>query len=1008
MQPFLASVAKAYSTYYRDLSEMCFIFPNKRSSAFFLKYLRDNADNKVIVSPETMTISDFMEKMSERIVDSDLDRLLRLFNVYKELLSNDQEYLKRFGEPDFDSFRTWGETVLADFDEVDTYCVDYKEIFKNVKDFREISTDFLTDEQKEVLEEYFGVVMGDKGPGSSFWNNFNSDKDMSEIKKKFIYLWEILAPLYERLNESLEKDGLVSAGGVYRLAKERIEKMESADMPWKKIVFVGFNALSISEARIFKSLKKMKSQINGEESYADFIWDATGPVLTDKSNSSSEFIASDKKNFPSPSWTEKYLKESDTEDLPEELLVISSPSKTSQAKIAGDIIAKLRNEKHGSENMNNARIAVVLPDESLLLPLLYSLPESIRSVNLTMGYPLRLTSTVSFINHLRKLHTHRRNINGESFYYSPDLTLFLGHPFTHIAIGSGNAAKLNSFITRTHRSMVSLTEIKEISEETFRLLEPIDKYLPPEQVIDRIDRVLKSVDDRMGFADELIVKSKLDKTQIAFYRDALRVLRQSVVRHKVTMGFSSVFKLVDKLISPLKVPLKGEPLQGLQIMGLLETRALDFEHLVIPSLNEGKLPMKMRKRSFIPNSLRADFGMPRSNYQESIFSYYFYRLISRAKSVTMIYDARTGAGAGSNEPSRYLQQLSYLYAGEKLKKENRRFLLGKRQVTETAIVKTESVMNKLNKFLDSDSGKYLSHSSLRTYRDCQVRFYYEKVVGLSDEVTPGYYLDPITQGTIVHNMMLNLYLPEDMRERELEIPLLITKEKITDILSDDQLLRKMIVREINREHFNYKGDKIDTPLPNSLELVAPYILKKVEDVLNYDRSIAPFRIIGCEVKEFSRWPISDGREVNFTFVIDRMDIVEESGKEIRRIVDYKTGKVKVSNKEEMLFYTADIEAGNLEHALQLMEYATLLNHGRGENTDYRLCIYGTDEMDKGAQNPVSGNRQILGINDVKEEFEKEFTGLLTEVFDKNIPFVQASDPAKCRYCPLKDLCGRTI
>lgn len=1006
MQPFLEAVARAYSSHYADLSDFCFIFPNKRSGTFFLKYLKATAVDKVMVAPEVSSVSDFMERMSGRLVDSGLDLLFRLFKTYRDLLGRDEEYVKRFGEPEFESFRSWGEIVLADFDEVDRYCVDHSEIFKNVKDFREISANFLTDEQKQVLEEYFGMSPATDSV-EGFWRTFGDPDDMSDIKKKFIYLWEVMAPLYEMLDAELEKDGLATEGGAYRLAARRVAGMESGELPWKKVVFVGFNALSTAEASLFATLRDMQPQIDGDLSYADFIWDATGPVLADPGNSASEFIAADRRNFPSPAWTREFIRKSDRDDLPEKMTMISSPSKSAQVKIAGELMSELRNRLDDKE-FRDARVAVVLPDESLLLPLLYSLPENMTDVNLTMGYPLKLTSTVSFVNHLRQLQTRVRVIDGEPGFYSVDLRLFLGQPFAHIAIGSGKIARINACMSKTHRSVVPLSEIKEYSDVAAFLLTPIDRNTPAPEVIDHIDGILRYVDDRLSGSDELIVKSRLDKSHIAVYRDSLRILRQAVARHDINLNFISVFKLVDRLISPVKVTFEGEPLAGLQVMGLLETRALDFDYLIIPSVNEGKLPMKMRKRSFIPNSLRAGYGMPPSNYQESIFSYYFYRLISRAKEVSFIYDARTGAGSGSNEVSRYLHQLGFLYAKDRLKSEHRRFMLGKTGGKDTSVKKSDAVMKRLEPFITEGSGKYLSHSSLRTYRQCPVRFYYEKVVGIRDEEDPGDFLNPMTQGTIVHNMMLRLYLPEGKREKELEPPELVTAEKIRKILDDEEMLRKMIVREINREHFKLKDERIDAPLPKSLELVAPYMLEKVKDVLRYDLSIAPFLINGCEVKYFTSWRLPDGKDVNFTFVIDRTDTVSENGRAVRRIVDYKTGKVKLKNKEEMAFYSADPEAGDLEHALQLMEYATLLNHSKGEETDYKMCIYGTDEMENGAQLPVLGKTVVKGINEVKEPFEKEFTSLLEEIFDRGVDFVQTADIADCTYCPLKQLCGRSL
>lgn len=1001
MKPFLKTVAEAYLSRYSDLSEMCFVFPNKRSGTFFLKYLLDVCGQNVIVAPEITSISEFMEKMSGRLITSNLDLLFRLFNIYKELAEEEPEYIKRFGAPEFENFRNWGEVVLSDFDEVDAYCVDHSEIFRNLKDFKNISSNYLTEEQLRVLEEYFGTTPGRQSV-DEFWSNL--DYGDSEIKRRFLYLWEVLSPLYERLHASLDREGLATEGGAYRLAAQRMAETESQELPWKKVVLIGFNALSTSEANVFKSLRDMEPRIEGDTAYADFLWDGTGPVLTDSDNNASEFLTSNRKNFPSPEWVRQFVAESDTATLPESMKIISSPSKVVQTKIVGNLLETLKN-RLDKESFTDARVAVVLPDETLLLPMLYSLPEGLENVNLTMGYPLKLTSTVSFVNHLRQLQTRLRHSEEEVMFYVSDLKLFLGHPFAHIVMGSLAVAKINFYINDSHKNLISLTEIRRFSEKGAELIAPIDRKTDGQSVIREIDRRLGMVDESLPAEAGLMVKSRLDRDHIAVYRDALRVLSGAMQRHGVEMNFLSVFKLADRLISSCKVTFEGEPLEGLQVMGLLETRLLDFDYLIVPSVNEGTLPRRMRKKSFIPNSLRAGYGMPPSNYQESIFAYYFYRMISRTREVRFIYDARSGAGTGGNEMSRYLQQLRYLYAPGEIESEKQRFMLSKSGTFDSSVVKTLTVMARLGEFLNGGP-KSLSHSAVRKYFECKVRFYYESIIGIKTDEKIYEYLTPVEQGQIVHSIMLELYLPEEKRGKLLDPPELILPSRLDAILSDREDIERRVERLINEEHFKLPDEKLDREIPLGMKMMVPFLAERVMGIVAYDRTLAPFSLLGCEVAFETGWPI-EGGTVNFRFVADRIDRVMIGGEERMRIIDYKTGNVKVDadSLEGVFEYDTDRKEADsrFDHGVQLLTYSALMEM-RDENApDYQLAIYGTDEMEQGAREIKLKNEPAEGV---KPAFVRLYTRMLEEIFDSSEGFDMPESEAECEYCRLRQLCGR--
>ena len=582
MIPFLKSIARGYASRYPDLSEFCFLFPNKRSGTFFLKYLKEECGNHLVLSPEVKTITELVADLSGRVVASRLDLIFLLYQCYRELRGLSATDLED-GEDlsDFDSFRGWGETVISDFNEIDQYLADADAIFKNVKDYREITSNFLTDEQKEVMAEYFGRA--DSGDTSGFWKNFDTDEEnLSDVKKKFLYLWRSMSPLYDSLNSKLAARGMASSGGAYRIAVENLRLSGRDGLPFKKMVAVGFNALSASEAALFSEMRDFEGYL-GYDAFCDFFWDATGPVLSGGINSASRFVKANIKAFPSPQWALPALGQSDVASLPD-LKVVASPSNSAQVKIAGLILGEMR-KKLSAKEISEARVAVVLPDENLLLPMLYSLPEGMGNVNLTMGYPLKLTSVVPFVKQLRLLYRNRRLAGGSAAFYHKDLRLFLSHPFSHAVFGTAAVNNLIGYIDRHHKAVVSLDEIIVFSQAAAELLDFSILDNNPDKAIWLLDSILSRVVEALPANGTGMMKSRLEIDHIEVYRDALRRLRDLLDEYKIHASPNTVFHLADKLLSGSSVGFEGEPLTGLQIMGTLETRSLDFDHLIILSMH---------------------------------------------------------------------------------------------------------------------------------------------------------------------------------------------------------------------------------------------------------------------------------------------------------------------------------------------------------------------------------------------------------------------------------------
>lgn len=1030
---FLDAIAMAYVNQFEDFKGLCFVFPNKRAGTFFENSLKQFIGAHKRKLPAIMTITEFVENVSGRETASRIDLLFRLYNIYKEM-----NHRKALNDPelkimDFDAFRGWGEIVLSDFSEVDQYSVDPSKIFKNVKDFKKLESNYLTEDQLRILKDYFGYTPP-IGKIEEFWKNAyhkrNEDAEYPKIKGKFHELWETLAELYSRLDESLEKDGLATSGGTYRVALSRLSEQYGRDYlkwkrsRWNRVIMVGFNALSITEILIFEKLQKLAFQHNDFE--VDFFWDCAGPILDDENSDASKYVRINKEKFPSPKWAEKYLQLSERNELPAKLEVIASPSNSAQAKIAGEEVESLLKEL-GAEKINSAKVAVVLPDENLLPVLLHALPENIGEFNLTMGYSLKQTSTASFMYHLRRLHQRSsKRSSGQRFFYAGDVRMLLSHPFSHYLIGSELVAKLNAMMEKGHKITVSYSDLEGVAGGRVEFLN-IDRFNDDtEGVVSYLDNLLDRIDKALPGKASGIVKSEIDSSHISHYRDGLKMLKEATDKHNIALNATGVFYLVDRLLAGEKIAFEGEPLRGLQVMGLLETRLLDFEHIIVLSMNDRIMPRKSRHASFIPNALRAGYGLPRANYQERLFSYYFYRMISRAKSVSLIYDARAGEGMRSGGESRYLMQLRYLYAVDKLKESKYRFNLSNNTRLPHSVQKSKEIMQNILKYAKDNSGYNLSASALKKYLTCPVKFYYEQIAKVNTDSKSDVFIDPITQGNIVHDVMLRLYFPESKRTQYLNDSerVRITPEDIDRLLAEEVNVngeaKNRIDEEVRRSVFRkfYDINEKEEPIPDkelqgTTAITASHLAELVRNVLAYDKGLAPFELAGGEMEGLYRYNYDKSdpsKKVNLKYAIDRLDILQPGSPDEKwRIVDYKTGGSHVLAKEFDDIFNGNSDAGNI---FQLMLYANIFNLDKNKDEDMKLSIYQVNELlgegeacpkfgkvKKGAV-PIEGHKQING------EFISKLDEILKEIFNPEIDFYPTPNESNCNFCKLMQLCGK--
>ena len=621
------------------------------------------------------------------------------------------EYRKLSKETeDFDKFVFWGDMLMSDFNDVDRYLVNPAHLFKNIKDIREISTDFLSDEQKDIIRQYWDVEMQSYSP-EQFWTHINHDGEPRINRESFIQLWEILFPLYNAVRESLSKRGLCYSGMQYREVAGKIKSMTASDFRYKRYIFVGFNVLSTSELAIFDRMRKL--------GIADFYWDYDLPESIRNNSSATHFLKRYVKLFPS--LYDLTLPEA---GFPE-IEIISVPSNVGQTKLAGKILQDFA--MSGTVNPANAiDTAVVLPSEELFIDLLHSIPSEYGGINITMGYPLRLTSVAVLLRNVMSMHLRAKKVRDTWNFFHEDIKDILNHRLVY-SINNEACEKLKKDI-ETHRMfLVPVAHIVDNYPQLAPIFFPIEDLSTGTKVFDYVenlvDYILESIKD--SSKDGNIA---LETGFLVRYRQSVELLRQAAMKYNVTMRDNTFFHLIERAVNSESVNFVGEPLSGLQVMGVLETRALDFKNIVLLSMNERIFPRKHYTRSFIPNVLRQCYGMSTMEFQECIYAYYFYRLISHASCVKLLYDGRT-SGLKGGEMSRYLYQLLYLFPDRKITKTSATFDVPPSSLGKVfKIDKTERILRQLDRYLSDEENKlYLSPSTINQYLQCPLRFYFNCV-----------------------------------------------------------------------------------------------------------------------------------------------------------------------------------------------------------------------------------------------------------------------------------------
>ena len=965
MKPFLYQIADLFHKQYgADINQLAFVFPNRRAGLFFQKYLSEIARHPMF-SPKILTINDLFSFLGKR---QPADRIRTLFKLYGIYINTSKT------SESFDEFLYWGDMLLNDFDDIDKYMVNAEMLFQNVIDLKDLEDNysFLSEEQIQAIR--------------MFWSSFHPKHDTPN-QQHFLELWEILYTLYSELKRTLAEEGYGYDGMIFREVAEAVEqKGMPNEFPFEKIIFVGLNALSLSEKRLLLALQKAGK--------ADFYWDYVSEYVQDPNNKASFFVERNLNLFPSEHLLprEKAFKAN--------IKVAGIPSAIGQAKHIYQILEEYQQEEPMTAE-SALRTAIVLPDEHLLVPVLNSIPETICPINVTMGYPLSGTPIASLMEHILQLQKNIRYINGEASYYYKDVLAILNHPYVMMA----SQENVSSFINEiTNNNWIHIAAQELCKDDFMRILfhpiastDELPDYLIC--ILGRLNDSLRTMSPEENLTDNPTGKEStlndIEQEFIFHYFATINKMKDVMQEANVTMRLDTYFKLLKKMADLITIPFEGEPLSGLQIMGVLETRALDFDRLIILNMNEGIFPLKKAANSFIPYNLRKGFGLPTYEHQDSVWAYHFYRLIHRAKEVILLYDTRN-SGMQTGEVSRYVHQLRYHYRYP-LENQLMVYNVSSSRIAPIIINKASRILQKLSKYKD-EGQLALSASSINSYLDCPLKFYFSVIENIQEEDEVAESIESDAFGSIFHKVMEELYLP--FRGK------LVTADLLKILKEDEKSLTRTIQKAFAEIFFKSKAVR---PLEGENYLIGELIRKYVINVLEKDAALTPFYFIQSEQLIQTDFTLSNGSRIHLKGFIDRVDMVKGT----IRIVDYKTGTGLNQFSSVSDLFDRSLK-DRPKAVMQVFLYAWVYNQLREEeNSSIQPSIYYLRSLFDTQFDPAVLHRMGRGKNErvdsflvFHDEFEKEMRICLEEMFNPLVPFVQTEIGKRCVYCPFASICGR--
>ena len=943
MTPFLKQIAEELlKLNHTELSNTLVIVPSRRAKVFILKYISETIES-AIYTPEIISINDFVYKQSKLLEADPMDMLMLLYEVHREMEGNNAQSL--------DQFSTWADLLLSDFNDIDLYMVPVERLFSYLSDAKEMDIWHLDPEK------------------------------LTEQEKNYLKFYSKLNIYYQQLNKKLLDNNTAYQGMAFRY-------LASADnyknLNYKHIFIAGFNAFTLAEETIVKKLETEYS--------AKIFWDIDQYYFDNKSHEAGKSLRKllgnkelSKVNYINDNWLSKA----------KSIDIYGVDGNVAQAKFAADLLKK----QFAKDPQSINKTALVLASEDLLLPVLNSIPEEIKNINITMSYPLRLHGGTELINLIVNLYNDYKfeedNKSELSIYYK-HFENFILHPFIqqYLYVDKNIAKEIVAEINKLNIQRIDIDYLNDLALKSDELKKLIETILD-------INRDVRSSTDVILNVFGLLKKQESKIWELSFinhYIEILSNLSESLSIISYIEKLSTIKRWILNAINHSPIPFIGEPIAGLQIMGMLETRTLDFENIILLSVNEDILPKTQPYQSFILFDIKKEFGMPLPSDNDSITSYHFYRLLQRCDNVNLLYNSST-ASMQSGEMSRYIKQIEIEIpkANSKIEINHRKVKFGfsaNEKAKDIKIEKTDAIIDYL---IEYSQKRYFSPSSLNNYKKCSYLFYLQKVLGIkvSDEVEEKMAYN--TQGNLLHNSLEDYYQPYLDKELNLE-EFSKTCNNIYTIF--EQKLDGEYKNMNTKTGKNFLTRKI-------LEQYISNFIKQEKTLLKSKKSI---KIIGLE-QDLAKTISLDVKGKNIDIRIggsaDRIDLVENTV----RLIDYKTGAVNVAD----LKITKNKKDGSkdkwplmfedkLDKAFQLMMYAWMY-------WEEKPKVYGLETSISAlklhsANLPLSIYKETLISEESINRFGDDLKGLIGDIFDKNIAFEQRENDRTCENCDYKSICSR--
>ena len=904
MLTFIEETLKTIKDRHSDLSEFIFILPSKRAGSFLRNQLKK--ENTITqFAPQVLSVEEFVENISQLSI---VDNTELLFKSYQAYLNTNSIHVKET----FESYSTWAITLLNDFNEIDRYMVPANEFFEYLVNIKTI--------------ERWGV-----------------EKEESSIISNYLKFWESLPEFYSNLKSHLEQEHTGFQGMVYRNAATNIHPYIKNN-PLKKHIFMGFNALNTAEQQIIQSLLA--------EGQSEIYWDTDNYFIDNKRHSASLFIRKYLEDWD-------YYKKEGIPDFPnyfnskKVIKVIEVQKNVGQAKYVGELLRSLSNE-------TLQKTAVVLGDESLLVPLLHSLPENVSQVNITMGMPLKNFPGPTFFELLLNLHLHP----SESLYYKDVLSL-LNHPFGQTLVSSASQiTKRFNTENITHITSTSLLESSSPEDqEALRLVFNSWNNNGP--------LAIKACLKLLKLLATTVINNNIEAITVKKLIEMFQRIKGLSEKYPYLSSIKTVYTLFTELLETTSLDFEGDAFDGPQVMGVLETRVLDFENVIITSVNEGIFPSGKSNSSFITYDLKQQFQLPLYMEKDAIYTYHFYRLLQRAKNITLLYSGHS-EGMNTGEKSRFLSQLEV--DKHKNHEYEKQVIISHINIAPTylkKIEKTDQVLDRIKKLAE----KGFSPSALTSYVRNPIDFYFQKILMLQEVEEVEENVAANTLGTIVHDTLEAFYKPFEGS---------ILNIKVLEAMNSR--IHEEVTKQFQK---TFKGGTF-TRGKNLIvfEVAKRYIQNFLKLEMAEVNAGNEIEIVKIETKLTMNLPIEEiPFPINLRGIVDRVD--RYNGK--LRIIDYKTGNVQQGDVE-IIDWETITEDYKHSKAFQVLAYAAMIsqevdfnNAEAGiisfKNLSSGFLPFGTKTGPRSTR-----NNEITDI--VLNSFNEEMKKLIVEICDPNIPFIE--------------------